>query len=555
MANFRVDTDGNLWIGTNISNDFATAKTEAKTKFYVEKDGTIKATAGTIGGIVIDADGIESDNYDVSTNTGWRLDNTTGIAQYFDINIILDGNLSDNPSSGVTTLDLGNSQIYDFLGDLTLKGDNVRIKASDESSNNPSLTFAQAYDNPGFYGDDSTVGVAKLYLSNGNANILHTESDDTYLHIDATNINFPSGGLGANGEVIGKTANGLEWVTAGGTHPDSDHTSFLTSIPSEYLTESEGDSRYVNESDHSHSSLASQSSVDSLSTSLINHTGHGYMSFTLAASSGGSSTISNGNTLGIYAGSRISTVQSGDSVTISTSAIGSISQSGSDGFVTSVSGSTVTTSATKSGTIFTDTYAPISSGGDVGFSFRGVDVFYTSLNSVSDETTKTGIADLTYGLDWINTLRPISYRYDTRTVYVCENDLTDYEYYNSDDTCEHCVNQNTINNFQYQQNLKDFNEGEIETEPTEPTELTTGLVSKEILWGNSKENWGFSAQEIEATLPTDPDLEIVEDDAKPDGSTLKVLDYIQIIAPLVKAVQELSTQVSDLTARIETLEG
>jgi hypothetical protein len=40
-----------------------------------------------------------------------------------------------------------------------------------------------------------------------------------------------------------------------------------------------------------------------------------------------------------------------------------------------------------------------------------------------------------------------------------------------------------------------------------------------------------------------------------DGNRHPHFNYYQLIGPLVKAVQELSTQISDLTARIETLEG
>ncbi len=40
-----------------------------------------------------------------------------------------------------------------------------------------------------------------------------------------------------------------------------------------------------------------------------------------------------------------------------------------------------------------------------------------------------------------------------------------------------------------------------------------------------------------------------------DGNRHPHFNYYQLVGPLVKAVQELSTQVSDLTARIETLEG
>ena len=248
MANLNIDQNGNFWIGTNVSNTFSTAQGQSDTKFYVTNAGAIHAESGDIGGIVVDADGVESSNFDSSTNTGWRLDNTTGIAQYFDIDINLEGSLIDNPVTGVTTLDFGNSQIYDFLGDLTLKGDNIRIQATDESANSPSLTFAQSYDNPGFYADDSTVGSAKLYWSNGNTNILHSDSTVDRLYIDASSISV-GGQLGQSNQFIGKDGSGnLGWHSvSGSSHPDSDHTSFLD--------QSDGDARYVrltNQSAHSH---------------------------------------------------------------------------------------------------------------------------------------------------------------------------------------------------------------------------------------------------------------------------------------------------------------
>ena len=46
--------------------------------------------------------------------------------------------------------------------------------------------------------------------------------------------------------------------------------------------------------------------------------------------------------------------------------------------------------------------------------------------------------------------------------------------------------------------------------------------------------------------------EFIGEDSEFDGWALR---YRQLIAPLVKAVQELSTQISDLTARVEALEG
>ena len=119
MANSNVDTNGNLWIGTNVSNTFSTAQGQsADTKFYVTNAGAIHAESGDIGGIVVDADGVESSNFDASTNTGWRLDNSAGIAQYliFIYNQVVQ--LGDTPSTGSTTLDIGSTQIYENNDDL-----------------------------------------------------------------------------------------------------------------------------------------------------------------------------------------------------------------------------------------------------------------------------------------------------------------------------------------------------------------------------------------------------------------------------------------------------
>jgi hypothetical protein len=55
----------------------------------VDVRGTIYAYAGLIGGALIDADGVESDNYVVNTS-GWRLDNDTGIIYANDI-VLPDG--------------------------------------------------------------------------------------------------------------------------------------------------------------------------------------------------------------------------------------------------------------------------------------------------------------------------------------------------------------------------------------------------------------------------------------------------------------------------------
>jgi hypothetical protein len=52
----------------------------------VEVRGTIYATAGLIGGLVIDATGVESDNY-VANTSGFRLDNATGTLYANDVQL------------------------------------------------------------------------------------------------------------------------------------------------------------------------------------------------------------------------------------------------------------------------------------------------------------------------------------------------------------------------------------------------------------------------------------------------------------------------------------
>ena len=70
---------------------------------------------------------------------------------------------------------------------------------------------------------------------------------------------------------------------------------------------------------------------------------------------------------------------------------------------------------------------------------------------------------------------------------------------------------------------------------------------------NSKVHWGFIAQQLLET-PPEPDLDVAFVDYQEEHDHYSVA-YAELIAPLVKAVQELSAKVDSLTARIEVLEG
>jgi len=78
MANFHVDSTGNLWLG-DTSTTFTTSA-----PFYVQSDGTIKATSGNIGGISITSSSIQSSNF--SGSNGFQL-NSDGSAIFRSITI------------------------------------------------------------------------------------------------------------------------------------------------------------------------------------------------------------------------------------------------------------------------------------------------------------------------------------------------------------------------------------------------------------------------------------------------------------------------------------
>ena len=70
---------------------------------------------------------------------------------------------------------------------------------------------------------------------------------------------------------------------------------------------------------------------------------------------------------------------------------------------------------------------------------------------------------------------------------------------------------------------------------------------------NSKVHWGFIAQQLLET-PPEPDLDVAFVDYQEEHDHYSVA-YAELIAPLVKSIQELSEMNADLKARIEVLEG
>lgn len=139
----------------------------------------------------------------------------------------------------------------------------------------------------------------------------------------------------------------------------------------------------------------------------------------------------------------------------------------------------------------------------------------TGAIQTSDADEKTGIADEVLGLDFINALRPVSYRW-----IVGGNRVVRQVYYNPDGS--------------------EVPEGEAPG-----SEAIPGPIITEAIPG-ARTHHGLLAQEVKAALPPGVDFagHVMADPSDPDSQ--QALRYTEFIGPLIKAVQELSARIAAL---------
>lgn len=142
----------------------------------------------------------------------------------------------------------------------------------------------------------------------------------------------------------------------------------------------------------------------------------------------------------------------------------------------------------------------------------------------SDARAKCEIADSTLGLDWVMSLRPVSYKFveggkrAVRQVY------------------------------------RDAEGNEVpEGVPISDGASAAEIITESVL--GRRTHWGFLAQEVKASLPDGVDFGGWVLTNSDDPESEQGLRYEELIAPLVKALQEAVVQVRDLQARVMTLEG
>ncbi len=443
---FHVDTTGNVWLGTgNAGTTLAQAITAGPPNFYVTSLGSVFAAAGTIGGIVIDANGVESTNYNASTNTGWRLNNdSASIKDGSDV-----GGISVTGTS-IQSTNFSGSNGFQINADGTAIFRSVTINgfATTTQVNNAQSTADQGI-------IDAASAQSTANTANGTANTANSTANT------------------ANSTA--NTANGTA-NTANGTANSVDTTvnTLKTNLFYSGTTEINGGTIRTG-----------TISADDITTGTLqtNVSTNGTISCQSLGVSG-SATITSNGTFGLNVRAQnFQSVNTTFTINRNTTSNGmQISGSGSGAYVR-------------------------------GYNSSGsLQTIYSPYSGVSDERLKENIADLTIGLDEINALRPVTF---------------DWKSSNIDDV--------------------------------------------------PNERYGFIAQEVQEVVPsmisTDPskrieisedeDGEIVETEVDnfitlDDGTKItnaKRIDEKPLTYMLVKAVQELSTQISDLTARIETLEG
>ena len=550
MANFNVDTTGNLWIGTNVSDTFNTAQGQTATKFYVENDGTIKAEAGTIGGIDLAATHIQSSNYSATAGqeAGFRI-NSNGDAVFNDVTVrgdllgvelkgILDfnGGTFRTSSSGTRVEITDNNNLEGEIRFETSSGNNARLAAETATS----------------FLIENGLGSGKIRLVTG------VTSDG--LEFNGNEVNFATP-LGSNNPVIklnGTNANSagtstlskLLGVDSSGRLSVGSATSGVSSISvtGELQLSGSGGVLNINHNDSDHDDqYYTKASVNTL---LGNKDNYGNW---VLKGGGNNLNVLSGYGVEFKAGSGISlsvntspyeiTFSHGGGTHVSSSTAvqalfpgglrGSVTIGAGTGFLTgatsnssnqiTVNGTTTRSSSTRMGHIF-----PNATSSALGFNSSGNYWYrlYAQLSTYvsSDERLKQEIIDIPYGLDYINTLEPKEYELIRKTVRGCDVCNTPVP---EGDECLQCD----------------------ENEDT-PNIIDNLDVTGEVV---GKKHFGFLAQDL-ITTPPEPNKDIALVDYNSDEDTYSVA-YEELIAPLVKAVQELSTQISDLTARIEVLEG
>jgi len=470
----HIDSDGNFYFGVSGTTDFdslsytpvfSVTKDGALTAVSGEIAGwelgsTYMRSENSSGQyIYLNNDGTIAGNF-VSGTSGWRI-SADGDAEFnsIDIRIKASGaSEGDVPSDGTQSIQIGSAQIYESNNNLYLNsnssGNKIIVSAGDKfvlsgASANPNLTFdgagTQDIEFNAAYIADSNISDGRSYnsdplgfiyeltISNQNVDIyrINAQNNDVYFygdvevdgHIEVNSLKVYDG-FGSSGEVLTRTTNGLEWSAAGGAHADSDHTSFASS------SHSHTESDISNIGSHSHSNL------DDYEKWILKGNGN---NLNVLSGYGVEFKAGSGISLSVNTNPYEITFSHGGGTHVSSStAVQALFPGGLRGSITLGSGTTGrfyngisqsgqnytwNTTTTFNGTptfggtinVGSNIFHPTDNDGNgfIGFSDNRFNRLYASngVSTASDERLKENIEDIPYGLDYLNTLRPVQFEW------------------------------------------------------------------------------------------------------------------------------------------------
>ena len=143
---------------------------------------------------------------------------------------------------------------------------------------------------------------------------------------------------------------------------------------------------------------------------------------------------------------------------------------------------------------------------------------YANIQNISDARDKANIRDTILGLEFISQLRPVDYRWNYREDYVVPT-------------------------------------GEYEIVNGIKVPVTTTLENDGSKARN-RYHHGFIAQEVKQTMDVmGIDFGGYQDHTIKGGQDKLSISYTELIAPMIKAIQELKIEVNMLKAQVETLQN
>jgi len=545
---FHLDTTGNVWLGSGSTGDtLSDAISAGPPNFYVTSLGSIFAQAGTIGGITVDSTGIYA-NYDAG-NTGFKIFSSDGSAEFDDVTIraeiqgssvtgsvVMGSGGEIKTSSGTSRIEIGNTN-ETYISFIQGSATTGRIETIAGSGGADTFRISS------FLNDD-----LELYAGGGSGK-LEITAGEIYIPVGAA-LSF-SGDDGSPGEVLTRNnSGGANWAaTSGHSHtgysfPNSgtllsnDNHNHSNLLDGSHLLANNPHSVYVQNANHSHSNFLENADlsdyVTNSNTNFLSAVGH-------VAMAAGNAGVAHGLTLGdVLTNSNHShgNVHNHSGTVLTTSGAdnlystphnhpyGTGNGNGNGNGNSNLSNANVDTSHgphgngnhNHSGTVLTTAgsgnlySAPHNSHSHNHSSYVTNTTYNNHLNNLhfSDSRLKTNIVNTSFGLSYINSLRPVDYEYTSDTL----------DAYFTDENTPF---------------LRDMYTG-----------VKHGFIAQEVrtsTFDNHASNTAFGGLGYKAESEQD------------NFEDIQTVDLEQFIGPVIKSIQELSAKIDLLTARVEELEG